>query len=1258
MCFYSGFCNGAEWFVSKLGNDTVGCGHHSNQCGSLRYVINNSQSGDVIKLTANQSETRSFHHCAEEPINIDLTLEGIGPEVPILYCEGTVLNSEPTPLVFHFQNNSATLTNLEILNSHILASNAKIKVVETTFNGSALFLMQPEIYSFYLDPHPLGADSLPFRMEFGYTYWHSTGELRDTLEEYKLTCFSVTLTVERVEWLPQKQEAPPPLDVPQGLGIQAACQKIHVTMTSSNLSDNLVFLFAVAKLNVSVTDTVFVGPGTGSPVQGGVKVSSFSLPAIRLQNCRFQDLKFSDLAFSQMAALNLLPAAFAVDIHKYGRSISGLSVQQYTPYQGHIQISNCSFESNFRAIGIKSKFPSGLPLEVSILDSLFRNNQIVSDGGAFLLDEGENVTVKIVNTDFVSNDAGVNAFDSTLEFPGIPLFRIQNEGPKAHDFRFLSRDSLRLDLEFIDATLDDVTYVNRSVFLSLRGSGGALAVKSAYWFVLKHCKFINNTASSTGGAIFAGNDVDTIRIEDVSFINGPTHPSLTSGAILQSSSRGLTLHHAYLEMLDVSESHTVSALHHSGEKMSVSFKLQNITVVCPINAQLRIFNTTNDIKDMHEAVTVPKPDMAFNDLVYTCALCSGGSYSFESGYFRHASDMVIGRRKRSLENGTSEALTFTALIAPPPPPPPPPPAPNPTPPSSSTTIIHMLTYTDVICHPCPYGGVCVEGIRAKANNWGTQINHIVTFYKCPHGYCCAQPVCDTYNQCREHRTGTLCSQCEPGFTEALFSTSCIPEEDCNQIWFIPISIILIVLYAIFLMYQNDLKDFLLGAPIGSKTLKRTLSKWAAERKIHKEPRVIKVTEPAPPEETVTAEPETPGVQGSTDEGGIFLILLFYYFQDASIVTFTPIFAQAQDPIEAVIKKFMGGLFKFQLDVLIFAGNICPFPGLNPVNKVWLKLLFVPALLVLLLSVYGFSKFLSRRKSRGGDRWNHVAGKTSMALVFATLFSYQRLAMSAFGFMYCVPVGSESVLFIDGSVRCLATWQVVVLVHLLICIIPFGLYITIIPSLLLKGQIGLMPFFLGCLFPLPMLVVKLLQRLCAKDTDSALQPEEKTGREGKLVYGILQGPYREYVIKTRCFQTGPLCWSGVLLLRRLLLIIAHTYVHSIMLRLLIMTLISIIALLHHLTVHPCKEQRANTAGTISCTALLLVSIINLVRATFEAAEFIPEAGLRAIMDALHLVEDSLLFWVPLVGVSVIILFLCAKLLSVCVSRTWSWAQRDR
>ena len=84
-----------------------------------------------------------------------------------------------------------------------------------------------------------------------------------------------------------------------------------------------------------------------------------------------------------------------------------------------------------------------------------------------------------------------------------------------------------------------------------------------------------------------------------------------------------------------------------------------------------------------------------------------------------------------------------------------------------------------------------------------------------------------------------------------------------------------------------------------------------------------------------------------------------------------------------------------------------------------------------------------------------------------------------------------------------------------------------------------------------------------------------------------------------------------------------------------------SLLHHVLVQPCKERRANIAGTLSCTALLMVAIVNMVRACFQSMETLPTGSSLEVSNWLDLVEDCLLLWIPLTGIGFVLLVLFGK-----------------
>ena len=58
----------------------------------------------------------------------------------------------------------------------------------------------------------------------------------------------------------------------------------------------------------------------------------------------------------------------------------------------------------------------------------------------------------------------------------------------------------------------------------------------------------------------------------------------------------------------------------------------------------------------------------------------------------------------------------------------------------------------------------------------------------------------------------------------LFSPSCIPDEECKQFWFIPVAVLMLLMYALFLMYQNDVKSFVFASPMGTRTFQQWFSR--------------------------------------------------------------------------------------------------------------------------------------------------------------------------------------------------------------------------------------------------------------------------------------------------------------------------------------------------------------------------------------------------------------------------------------------------
>jgi len=281
-------------------------------------------------------------------------------------------------------------------------------------------------------------------------------------------------------------------------------------------------------------------------------------------------------------------------------------------------------------------------------------------------------------------------------------------------------------------------------------------------------------------------------------------------------------------------------------------------------------------------------------------------------------------------------------------------------------------------------------------------------------------------------------------------------------------------------------------------------------------------------------------------------------------------------------------------------------------------------------------------------------KLSTGFVLALLFTYQKLATTSFTLLNCVPVGNISVLFVQGTIECYQTWQYVVAAYAATCIIPFCAALLIGPGLLKDRLIGLTELFLAFLLPLPFLV-----RWCwlcfgrYRRCGGAFPPDEATstallGPEAKSVIETLQGPFKDS--DNRVF--GSICRQGMLIGRRLVLVLLYTFVNNTLMRTQCTMLLCFVNLLHHVHTLPYRDRRGNAAGTASAVALVVVATINLLRAGFEAAEYVPRGPNAYLMNVLEEVENCLMLWLPGAVMGFVVLLLTAKLIYLAVQAVYA------
>jgi len=302
------------------------------------------------------------------------------------------------------------------------------------------------------------------------------------------------------------------------------------------------------------------------------------------------------------------------------------------------------------------------------------------------------------------------------------------------------------------------------------GKGGAMRIQRGNVTLLRSV-FINNTARLLGGSVFV--DIACkLNVSGSHFENSASSTHALQGDIIYSD--------GYLAIDDVSmvvrsASNGMSVFRHSGDHWSL--RITNVWVQCPVGYDLRTTNSS--------AYGVSgdglRRSYQLDQLSYYCESCPRNKYSLDYGYLNYTI--------------TSHDPTYFALLI------------NGSTPRSAYT--GKFVHHKISCADCPHGGQCIQGITPVHDYWGYVSNEsVVRFQHCPKGYCRSTGDNLKIDSCSERREGRLCGRCQSGYSEAWFSTLCVPNEVCGPVWLYALTTTLGVLYALFLMFQADVKKFI------------------------------------------------------------------------------------------------------------------------------------------------------------------------------------------------------------------------------------------------------------------------------------------------------------------------------------------------------------------------------------------------------------------------------------------------------------------
>jgi len=401
--------------------------------------------------------------------------------------------------------------------------------------------------------------------------------------------------------------------------------------------------------------------------------------------------------------------------------------------------------------------------------------------------------------------------------------------------------------------------------------------------------------------------------------------------------------------------------------------------------------------------------------------------------------------------------------------------------------------------------------------------------------------------------------------------------------------------------------------------------------------------------------ESANENNSFDSG--YLKIVFYFYQVANLVL-------VSDSTQHILKtKFIGpfvGFFNFQ-QRFSPSGLICPFPGLTVVTKELFSASHVFGTF-LMIGVF-FILHVGVKKFRGQEIPS--AAPYIGGILQTMLLGYTALASVSFNLLRCVPIGSKKRLFYDGNAVCFQWWQYILIAFICTIFVPFVFVLLWGSFKLYSRTISVEKFLLACCFPLPSLLHwAYVSLLCGVRNESSEEsPSSQLSRNSaeRVLYDCFKRP--EDGIKLS------LSWEGVMIGRRLILVVLKAFISDPMPRLLIMSFICVLFLVQHAMIQPFRDDIVNIVETISLLFIVLLGMINMFFASFLSLAVPLNDHFTSWWNACQLAEIIILCAVPVLFgvllVAAVLSQLCRLVVAVChflchllwVCLSWRYRKQD-
>ena len=641
-------------------------------------------------------------------------------------------------------------------------------------------------------------------------------------------------------------------------------------------------------------------------------------------------------------------------------------------------------------------------------------------------------------------------------------------------------------------------------------------------------KFINCSASIQGGSIYLGHNMKKIKISHCSFFSQSPFFS-GQGYFIFSENRLILYESIFRSAILQMESSLVAV-----NKMS---DISHVHVQCP-----EWYFVINDIRETKISIY--------------CSTCNEPNYApffdqFEIKY--HKNDKNL--------------------------------------PYYMTLLYHEKIIETTKCNVCPYGAECPDGkLKLLSGYWGILVDGLVDIYKCPHGYCCQEGLCDLKNSCASNRVGVLCGACKDGFSLSLLSNDCIKIKHCRNYWFWLLISFSALFYTVCYTFQH--KRFLSFANAMRKCF-RSLSK--NKSRCHKDTEVYRKT-----------------LAHNFDCMNFFGILMFY----VQITTLVHTDLENRNANSLIL-----GIGKTIAFICLLLNPIpkqislplCSFHHLRNEQKDLLWIAFFVVIFLLWLLFYLLLLIISyianqARISKLTSKCSHIKQQLVIGLVEIIKYTYLGFTSVILKSGICLNINGENVWFYDGNQKCFSAIKTCFITFSILHTFIFPVSFAFAQNNIKRKMIPLCMFFWACVFPLFFVVfvgmnviyrnMKLKGKIMSEDIpyrnksptfDTKVYKRDTRSIETtEAIIRVLEGPYQK--------NSQSMYWESVLCFYRLFFAVT-IFAPNLISKYIMIQVICVLCLLHHVLVKPYRHPKSNNAAILSMICLCAVGLNNSIKAGF-------------------------------------------------------------